>query len=356
MAYASWVYDRHFVPFKLTVLIDTARDYGVAASDLLVGTGIREDQLASRMYRTSVAQYVRAYENLLRYTHDTNIPARMADQMHLYGYGIYGYTLMCSLTIRHMLESAIRYHRLAAPIYETCWSREQDAFSWRLLEPYLPLEDSPARDFLLVQQICHHAVHMRDGLGIKDYAPRLVRLPARLGRFEESLIETFGCPLDFGAAAPEIVHDITVLDTPTVFAHDLTSIEMQAQCDRQLAEYTVAAGAAHRIYKIVKSDPAEVPPMDALAARLKVSARTLRRQLSDEGTTYENIVDIIRASTACEHLRAGAMSIEAIGGMVGFGDTANFRRAFRRWTGMSPREFRASNALQPEARQGGSKS
>jgi AraC-like DNA-binding protein len=77
-----------------------------------------------------------------------------------------------------------------------------------------------------------------------------------------------------------------------------------------------------------------------IANRLALSERTLRRHLRALGTSYNKILRDVRSSTAQEWLRDGTLTIESIAWRLGYTETANFRHAFKRWTGQSPQAFR----------------
>jgi AraC-like DNA-binding protein len=73
--------------------------------------------------------------------------------------------------------------------------------------------------------------------------------------------------------------------------------------------------------------------MPQIAAMLNVSARTYRRRLAEEGTSFQALLDEVRAEHATRHLREGRLPIASIAYQLGFNDPSNFRRAYRRWTG-----------------------
>jgi len=82
--------------------------------------------------------------------------------------------------------------------------------------------------------------------------------------------------------------------------------------------------------------------MDAIAAKLAVSRKTLFRKLKDEGVTFEKILDELRHKMALEYLKGKKVSINETAYLVGFSDPTGFSRAFKRWTGLSPRALRHS--------------
>lgn len=80
--------------------------------------------------------------------------------------------------------------------------------------------------------------------------------------------------------------------------------------------------------------------MEAIAAKIGVSRQTLYRNLKAEGVTFEQVLDELRQRMALDYLQARKVSVNETAYLVGFSDPAAFSRAFKRWTGMSPREAR----------------
>jgi AraC-like DNA-binding protein len=80
--------------------------------------------------------------------------------------------------------------------------------------------------------------------------------------------------------------------------------------------------------------------MEAMAAKLGVSRQTLYRNLKAEGVTFEQVVDELRHKMALDYLKARKVSVNETAYLVGFSDPAAFSRAFKRWTGRSPRDMR----------------
>jgi len=84
--------------------------------------------------------------------------------------------------------------------------------------------------------------------------------------------------------------------------------------------------------------------MDAIAAKLAVSRQTLFRKLKAEGTTFEKVLDELRHRLALNYLSGKKVSVNETAYLVGFSDPAAFSRAFKRWTGSSPRDVRGARA------------
>ncbi|WP_280139303.1 helix-turn-helix transcriptional regulator [Methyloceanibacter marginalis] len=79
--------------------------------------------------------------------------------------------------------------------------------------------------------------------------------------------------------------------------------------------------------------------VEGVAAYLRMSTRTLQRRLRDWGFSFEEMVDDLRHAEAVRRLAIGQESMMEIAFVLGYSDQAHFTRAFRRWTGMAPRDY-----------------
>lgn len=118
----------------------------------------------------------------------------------------------------------------------------------------------------------------------------------------------------------------------------------ERECERQLKMQLAGGTLAQRVQQRLATCRGNYPALDEIAAEEHVSARTLIRHLHDEGTTYQQLLDSVREELACWLLLQTPLSVEAIAERLGYDDTSNFSRTFRRWLGVTPREFRAARA------------
>ena len=89
------------------------------------------------------------------------------------------------------------------------------------------------------------------------------------------------------------------------------------------------------------SRPIGFPTLTELADRRHVSPRTLKRQLAAHGTSFQHLLDELRRDRALALLEDDGIAIDRIAELLGYADPSNFNRAFRRWMGTSPSEWRA---------------
>ena len=112
----------------------------------------------------------------------------------------------------------------------------------------------------------------------------------------------------------------------------------------KLAPYHVIisqSSVTHRIRRILGDDfREEMPSFDALTGLLNMSARTLRRRLEKEGTSYQRIKDNARRDVAISLLSRDGLTVSEVAERVGFSDPSAFHRSLKKWTGQSPGSYR----------------
>lgn len=90
----------------------------------------------------------------------------------------------------------------------------------------------------------------------------------------------------------------------------------------------------------------EFPSIETIASKMAISSRTLHRRLTREGTSFQEIKDDIRRDAAIAYMNRDELTINAVSILMGFQDTSAFYRAFKKWTGVSPGEYRSRELQQ----------
>jgi AraC-like DNA-binding protein len=150
----------------------------------------------------------------------------------------------------------------------------------------------------------------------------------------------FDWPVLFGQSENRFVFDPALLDARPDFGNEITYSMVVHLCDQLMDELQLRTGIAGRVREALLVNLARPTSLEAVARHLKMSTRTLRRKLSEESTSFRVLLDDLRVQVAIKYLRDTNLTIEAIAAALGFSDGANFRHAFRRWTGRPPQEFR----------------
>ncbi len=112
-------------------------------------------------------------------------------------------------------------------------------------------------------------------------------------------------------------------------------------------------GYRQRIVALLEVLQDRYPSIAWVARQLKVTERTLRRRLADEGTNYREVLDLVRHDRARQLLRDERLRIEEVAERLGYMDTSSFRHAFRRWTGQCANDYRQARLAGKTARRQG---
>jgi len=97
------------------------------------------------------------------------------------------------------------------------------------------------------------------------------------------------------------------------------------------------------ISTLLRSQPPPLPTLQEVASRLYLSERSLSRRLREEDSSYRQLCNNELKFWACHYLADSNLTVEAIALMLGYQDSANFRRAFKSWLKCSPAAFREQN-------------
>jgi AraC-like DNA-binding protein len=329
-----------FAPYKLFALIEVAKDFGVSASHILRGTGIDLKMLEDSKTRTSVDQYVMACSNAIQLCDDPSLPFRVGKNIHLSAYGLYGFALLCSPTVRDGFNLAVRYHGLATPIFSIDWRAADDHFIWFFPNEFRVRYAARVKQFLLAQQLAQHMTHIQD-IARSDRKPLLVKIAHAAPKSANVYQELLGCPVQFSAEATEIHYDQSLLDDRPPLTNQVTLAMLRESCENLIGRMGDGSSTTGLVTQLIMERPGQFPTMEAVAGHMNLTPRTLRRRLADEGTTFSEVFDHVRRDLAEKYLSAGDFTVEDIAELLGFTDASNFRNSFKRWTGKVPSEFKA---------------
>ncbi len=325
------------VPVAYALLtIELAGERGVSSERLLRGLDIPRGLLDPPDARLSMDQYSRLIDRSIRLTSEPGLGYEFGLRSTLTAHGFMGLGLMSQATLRDAVEFAIRFVRLRTPIYtirlvdEDGWAAidVQEAVPFGRLRAY-------AFDMLLVGSARIGAALLGPvQLDLEvwfDYPE-----PDYYARYRDRLP-----PVRFGMGMNCLRFPARHLDLPLEMANPITAKLVTDSCAREL-ELLGGEDFLARARNALAAGGGDYPDVRALAERLFVSERTLKRKLRAAGFSYRELLDEARQRDSIHLLRETSLSVEIVSHRVGYADSANFTRAFRRWTGVSPGAYRAN--------------
>jgi AraC-like DNA-binding protein len=328
-----------YEPTKLAAVFDALIERGFSAGEILQGVNIRPDAVHSPKTRISLNQLMTAYQTAARLSTDRHLPYWIGANIHVSTYGMYGYAILCCPDFRKAMDFATSYHALAAPLATIEFREEGERATWSIEPMVDSIADRQLYRFTTELQIGIHISLMRDVMGAA-FVPQEVCLTYSQADDFCLTEELVGCSIRFGQPANQIVFKSRWLDQTATLSNRTTYPAIVALCDDLLRDLRLRVGAAGKIRAILLRDIANPPTFDATAELLDVNARSLRRQLRQQGFSFRELRDELRTQLALKYLRSTTLANEDIALALGFSDAANFRRAFHRWTGKAPSQIR----------------
>lgn len=131
-----------------------------------------------------------------------------------------------------------------------------------------------------------------------------------------------------------------LVERPLRFTDERLKALVARACEESLDLLGERSTTTQRLREELARDLQARPGLPALARRLAMSERTLRRRLTSEGSSFQELVEEVRERQARRFLKTTELTVEEISWRVGFASSSSFCQAFKRWTGLSPSEFR----------------
>lgn len=323
---SSWI-------LRLAELLD---ERGHSSDQILRHCAIDPDLLAKAEGRVALAQFASLVTEALRITGDQGLGLDYGLRGRISDFGILGYALLSARDLRQAIELVSRYYEIFDPVI---------SFEFESVPPYVHARAVESSELGHFEIFAHEATlactaAIARVLLDEPVAPTRLTLsyrePPHSGRYPA----LFGCRPEFDAPHTSIQFEARHLNASL----RLSNQEMAEICRQQCERIHAAKDQGSLVSKIKKGlleTPGQFPSMDDIAAALGMSVRSLRRHLSADGVTYQELFDQVRRDLAVDYLRNSLLTVEQIAQLVGYGEAANFRKAFRRWTGKAPGEFRS---------------
>lgn len=250
--------------------------------------------------------------------------------------------------LQHLLTSIREATSLSSALYRfsTFWNLLLDDYQITFTEiedvPVLrlvPQSDQPPQRFghMLILKLAHGLISW-----LARYEVPVVSVDFAFARpvFEEDYAVIFPAPVRFGQPTTSISFDLNISETVQVRSTaDLDLFLENAPRDWIFTQSQVHTQSL-RVRTYLSQTGWENANLTGAARALNLTPRTLIRKLETDGTSFQTIKDALRRDIAIRHLQTSQHSIEAIAHKVGFSSAANFHKAFQRWTGNKPGEYR----------------
>lgn len=261
---------------------------------------------------------------------------RIGLRYRLMTYGPLGLAVLSAGTIHEGLKVLVAFQALTYSLLQ--YRLTEEAGELTAMEADDSLIDPALRDFCLVRALGSATMFLRDMRQPFPLQAIETRLSSRFETMDYSA--ALGVPVRFGAPVSRWLFAPGAGEMALPMASPLLEQTYQQLCERLIREAQISDDMVGGLYALLVRSNRKFPSAAEAAAQLSVSERSLNRRLAQQGLSFGNVLDQVRQQRATYLLDRSNLSIESIGEMLGFAETASFSRAFKRWTGLSPMTYR----------------
>ncbi len=319
-------------------LIGVIERAGASRGRFLSLAGIDPQLIEDRDARLRAIDYVRAIDAALTVSGDPAFGLHMGEQVRPVMFDVIGPLAEHAATLRQSVETIVRYARLLAEGYEPELHEHGEAAAIRF--PSLSGNVAAVRvtaEFVMTALLS--TLPLFAGAGAR---PTRVSFAYEAPPYVAEYARIFDGVACFGRDFTQMELPRAWLDKPQPYRSPELYALLQTQADRTLGRLERDAPLKARIEQVLAKAGPRQPTMDEAARELDMSARSLRRRMLAEGVSYGELVTRNRMNAAKRMLERPGASIQETAYAMGFATPAAFHRAFKRWTGMTPKQYQES--------------
>lgn len=320
------------------VLVDAVELTGVPRRHFIERAGLSNDpRLTDGSQRFELEEYERLQRLALELTGNPALFLQIADRVNPAAFDMMGHLVVHSSTLRDAIERCERFSPLAQTDVRLRLRERPDT-------AVLQLESSRAFPLLARTNaeltMAGFLKVIRNFVG-PQAAARAVYFEHSAPEYRSEYTRLFGGAECFDQPMTAIEFEREWLDVKQLHQHPRLSSVLESEAQRALSQLTHGRGLVDQLKQYLAVRPAaRIPNMETAANDLGMSVRSLRRKLSAEGASYRAVVRATLEDFATRLLQNPERSLKDAAIAAGFSDFSSFHRAFKRWTGVSPSEFR----------------
>ncbi len=280
----------------------------------------------------------RVWELAVEHTGNPCLGLEVVEDLNPAVYRALGIALICSSSLRDFFQRFERFFAVISTLEVVEFRAEQD---------HAALIDHAIVDYSPSTIGCHSDAFAAFTLKFArmvypDFVPVKVRLAWTPPKNQQARYEKlFGCPLEYGCKDSALLVSLDELDTPLVGANPDLAVQND-QLALTVLDKLSELDLPTKVYaQLIHFLPTGQCSRERVARSLAMSESAFQKKLKSAGTSYQEVLDKTRKELAQHHLEQ-QVSVDEVAYLLGFTDTSNFIRAFRRWTGTTPRVYRES--------------
>jgi len=319
------------------MLLDYLRGIGLAPERLYPRDSVAAIDAGRIGLQLALADWLAMMQKAITATGDPDLPLKAGANMKPRHLGVLGYVYMSCATLDEASRQSARYLRLVHGMGDS-----QLRINGAAVEIPLPWPGAEGPPPALAQFRLASRASMARWLTGRFELPmdacfQFAR-PERLAPYEE----VFGGELRFGAAETKLVHPAGYMQLPILMADKEMQRVSRAEAEALLQEISGEPDFLRELKTILAQGLALGRGSLVHAAQaLHISTRTLHRRLEQHGSSFQQVLGEVRHHLAERYLSDSGASLNDVAFLLGYTEQSSFQRAFKRWSGQTPGEYRA---------------
>jgi AraC-like DNA-binding protein len=327
------------------MLAELVASQGASAREILAGTGVSPALLDNPSQRLTLEQELELYTRIAHLNTDPLLGMRVGARQPLSSYGILGYAMMGAETVREALELLTEFSPLVSWASRNTLGLERHGDLCCYCFSMFPTAADSRAAALEIESTIASLLTVFDELAGEPVQLAGIEMSYAYPQSSAAQLRQFlPCPVRFNSDRDALLLPMSLVDMRLPFPQPQYSALFRDMCRQSMNALTRDRGLVDEIRKLVTAREGAVPTLEQVAGRFNMSSRTLRRHLHSIGFSYRGLLDEMRYAQACRYLASTELTVDAIARRLGYADARSFRTAFRRWSGLTPANYRAFKA------------
>jgi len=311
---------------------------GIKVEDLLSAAAIDKLLLDSPDYRISLEEMDNIYKQAMLLTKDENLGLHVGECFAFGSMSIVGHIMRNCRTLDEHLRKVIQYNEIVSDGFRINIKYEKKGRA--VINYTITHQDGPLLRHH-IECILSAAMKLWKDAAGKIPKPIEVRFKHKAPQDTTEHHRIFQAPVLFNHSMNAIVWEKTFFDIPIILPDSELFSLFDQHAKQVMAEIRSDKPFSKKVSLIlIRKLPEELPSIENIADELYMGVRNLQKKLSKEQTSYRKLLEEIHKKLAVSYLKDTELSVAEIGYLVGFSEPSVFSRSFKRWTGLTPNEYR----------------
>jgi AraC-like DNA-binding protein len=321
-----------------TRVVGDLRRRGIKPDGLLKEAGLKRADVLDPENRIPYASVLALVERAANVLGDASYGLRLGAAQEARSSGMLGFLMLNSPTLFDALGNIQRYHRVVGDGEDIEIVRTGSHVILRFRETDEALRGLRHNS----EYIAAIIVRACRDISRKRVSPLRAEFMHGRPNGKIAYADYLGCSVRFHASWDALVYDSDAMNLPVIGADSALLKVLKRACQKILGPAPRTRDVAHDVRELVIDRLAKgTVHLDAIAAELSMSRKTLERRLAARGVTFSTLLDEVRSGLAKRYLGDTDLRLDQIAYLTGYSEAAALVRAFKRWTGATPMQFRA---------------